>query len=600
MRLVLALALRVCVLPWHGARQVENNFMKTTLWKPIGLAGLLVVSCLGFEPLTASAQNDAATAAQLEAASAAVMSEQNAALAAAEASEAMGAEARAEANANGKRRNDFRNSFNKLGQGERRNAVVTFGKRAELKANQTAEAVVAIGGSAVAHGNVRDAVVAIGGDVTLDGAEVGDAVVAVLGNIKVLPGSVVHGELVAVGGKVEVAEGAKVEGEIQEVDFGAFGLPSLEWLKQWLVQCVFKLRPLALGPGLGWIWMVAGAYFLFYLLVAVAFPRPVEVCLGEITRRPATTFLIGLLTKVLLPLIFVILAATGIGVVVIPFLVAALFFGALIGKVAFLEYLGQSLGRAFGMTPLIKPVVAFLIGSLILTLLYLVPILGLITLALTGLWGLGVAITAAFGAFRRELPERPATPPPASMTGQPWPTTAASMAAFAADAPPVTAPEYGVPPASGGAEGGLPPTPMAVPMSPSAAASEVLSFPRASFWERLGAAFLDVIIVSILGTLVGGPPQGFLVALAYFAGMWAWKGTTVGGVVLNLKVVRLDDRPVTFAVALVRGLASVLSVIVLFLGFLWMIWDRDKQTWHDKIAGTVVIRLPRGMPLVCL
>ena len=141
---------------------------------------------------------------------------------------------------------------------------------------------------------------------------------------------------------------------------------------------------------------------------------------------------------------------------------------------------------------------------------------------------------------------------------------------------------------------------MAASLSAPPVASEVLSFPRASFWERLGAAFLDVIIVSILASLVGGPPLGFLVALAYFAGMWAWKGTTVGGVVLNLKVVRLDDKPVTFTVALVRGLAAAFSVIVLFLGFLWMIWDREKQTWHDKIAGTVVIRLPRGMPLVCL
>lgn len=567
------------------------------MWKNIGLAGLLVAGCIGFGHSTASAQDDAASAAQLEASA---VSTTNTPTDAMRRRFGLREDLATEADVKAERRNDFRDSFDKHGLAQRRNAVVTFGKRAELKTNETADAVVAIGGSAAAHGNVRDAVVAIGGDVTIDGAEVGDAVVAVLGNIKVLPGSVVHGAVVAVGGKVEVAEGATVEGEIQEIDFGAFGLPSLDWLKQWLVQCVFKLRPLALGPGLVWVWMVAGAFFLFYLLVAVAFPRPVEICLAEITRRPATTFLIGLLTLILFPLIFVLLAATGIGVVVFPFLVAALFFGALIGKVAFLEYLGQSLGRAFGMTPLIKPVVAFLIGSLILTLVYLVPILGLITLALTALWGLGVAITAAFGSLRREMPERPTSPPPPTMPDPARSAMAASTAAFAAGAPPITTPEYGVPPTTGSAEAGLPPTPMAVPMGASAAASEVLSFPRASFWERLGAAFLDVIIVSILGTLVGGPPQGLLVALAYFAGMWAWKGTTVGGVVLNLKVVRLDDKPVTFAVALVRGLAAALSVIVLFLGFLWMIWDREKQTWHDKIAGTVVIRLPRGMPLVCL
>ena len=116
----------------------------------------------------------------------------------------------------------------------------------------------------------------------------------------------------------------------------------------------------------------------------------------------------------------------------------------------------------------------------------------------------------------------------------------------------------------------------------------------------MSAAFLDVIIAAILSAFVGGLPLGFLVALAYFAGMWTWKGTTIGGIVLNLKVVRLDAQPVTFAVALVRGLASALSVIVFFVGFLWIILDRDKQTWHDKIAGTVVVRSPRAMSLVCL
>jgi len=156
-----------------------------------------------------------------------------------------------------------------------------------------------------------------------------------------------------------------------------------------------------------------------------------------------------------------------------------------------------------------------------------------------------------------------------------------------------------VPPTSINLEAGLPPKPMTVSASPPVV-SEVLTLPRANFWERMGAAFLDVILVSILGSFVGGPPLGYLVALAYFAGMWAWKGTTIGGIVLNLKVVRLDDQPVTFVVALVRGLASAFSVIVLFLGFFWMIWDREKQTWHDKIAGTVVVRQPRGMPLVCL
>jgi uncharacterized RDD family membrane protein YckC len=115
----------------------------------------------------------------------------------------------------------------------------------------------------------------------------------------------------------------------------------------------------------------------------------------------------------------------------------------------------------------------------------------------------------------------------------------------------------------------------------------------------MGAGFLDMILVGILSGLVGKPPLGLLVMLAYFAGMWAWKGTTVGGVVLKLKVVRLDGQPITFQVALVRGLAGVFSVVVLFLGFLWIAWDKEKQGWHDKIAGTAVVRLPHTQSLMC-
>jgi uncharacterized RDD family membrane protein YckC len=129
---------------------------------------------------------------------------------------------------------------------------------------------------------------------------------------------------------------------------------------------------------------------------------------------------------------------------------------------------------------------------------------------------------------------------------------------------------------------------------------DALSHPKAGFWERMAAAFLDIVLVSILGGLAHSPVLWLLISLAYFAGMWTWKGTTVGGIVLGLKVARLDGRPLTFVVALVRALAAAFSVIVLFLGFLWIVWDADKQGWHDRIAGTVVLRLPRGTPLVCI
>jgi len=74
---------------------------------------------------------------------------------------------------------------------------------------------------------VRDAVVAIGGNVNIEGAEVGDAVVAVMGGWKVARGSIVHGDVVAVGGGTDVAEARPLSGQIQPVEIPGVNVPRL-------------------------------------------------------------------------------------------------------------------------------------------------------------------------------------------------------------------------------------------------------------------------------------------------------------------------------------------------------------------------------------
>jgi len=59
----------------------------------------------------------------------------------------------------------------------------------------------------------------------------------------------------------------------------------------------------------------------------------------------------------------------------------------------------------------------------------------------------------------------------------------------------------------------------------------------------------------------------------------------------GLKVVRVNGEPLGFARALLRWAGYLPSSLVFGLGFLWIAWDRNKQAWHDKIAGTRVIRL---------
>jgi uncharacterized RDD family membrane protein YckC len=468
-----------------------------------------------------------------------------------------------------------------------RGPLVVVGHDVVLKAGDTAEAVVVIGGSAKIHGKVRDAAVVIFGDLEVDG-EVADAAVAVLGNIKVGPTARIHGDVVAVGGTADVADGATIGKEPVAIDFP-------DWIKKWFLHCFLKMRPLA--PQVGWVWVIAGITFLLYLLIAAAFPRPVGACLNELTRRPATTFLMGLLAKLLLPVILLILAATGVGLIVTPFAIAAVVLGAIVGKVALLEWLGLKVGQHFGTDGLQNRLVAFVLGSVIITLLYLVPVLGMLTFAITSVWGLGCAATASFGSLRKELPEKPAAPaggaglPGMGGVGQGTSTVVGAPAGSLA---------FGAAGETGFAGTGNPESATATMAMPPPVMPEILTFPKAGFWERMAAGFLDLVLVGILGGLIHVPPLGLLVALAYFAGMWTWKGTTIGGIVLGLKVVRTDGQPVTFAAALVRALAGAFSMVVLFLGFLWIAWDAEKQGWHDRIAGTVVLRLPRGTPLVVL
>lgn len=458
--------------------------------------------------------------------------------------------------------------------GVRHDAIVVFGKDVELKVGDSADTVVVIGGSAKILGKCNEVVV-IGGDLEVSG-EVRRSSVVVLGTLRALKEAVLGGDVVGVGGGVEIANGATVSRQPVDVNFSGL---NLAWIKKWLVECVLKMRPLA--PQVGWVWAFAGVFFLIYALVAAAFPRPVEACVEELTRRPATTFLAGILIKILFPVLTLLLVMTGVGVLFIPFLIAAWVLGFVVGKVAILEYLGGKIGKSFGAD--MKPLAALLIGTIIITLLYLVPFVGLLTFGVISLWGLGATVTAAFARCRRERPAKPPMTPSSPGTGP-------------------SAPDAGVPPMAGAgtfAQEAAVAT-SAESTTPQRHLPPALAFPRASFWERMGAAFLDIVIVSILGALVGGPPQGFLVALAYFAGMWAWKGTTVGGVVLKLQVARADGGPVTFLVALVRGIAAAFSAIVLFLGFFWIAWDPDKQAWHDKIVGTVVLRMPYSTALVCL
>jgi uncharacterized RDD family membrane protein YckC len=75
----------------------------------------------------------------------------------------------------------------------------------------------------------------------------------------------------------------------------------------------------------------------------------------------------------------------------------------------------------------------------------------------------------------------------------------------------------------------------------------------------------------------------------YFVYMMSKFQTTIGGMVMKIKIVKEDGSRATTADIILRELASGLSFIVLCIGYLRMFWHPRKQTWHDTLSKTVVI-----------
>ncbi len=123
----------------------------------------------------------------------------------------------------------------------------------------------------------------------------------------------------------------------------------------------------------------------------------------------------------------------------------------------------------------------------------------------------------------------------------------------------------------------------------------------AGFWIRVLAVILDTLIVGIPLAIVflaigdererdepgaaAADPQPLYTII-----LWVQWGRTIGGRILGLRLVRVDGQPVTYGTAVVRYLMLIVSAIALLLGIIWVAFDKRKQGWMDKAAGTYVIR----------
>lgn len=121
----------------------------------------------------------------------------------------------------------------------------------------------------------------------------------------------------------------------------------------------------------------------------------------------------------------------------------------------------------------------------------------------------------------------------------------------------------------------------------------------AGFGRRLGAAVVDALIVG-LGTgffqLLAPDSSavhalGTLGSVLYYVLFVGLRGQTPGKMALGIKVLGPDGGPPGAVRAFIREvIGKFFSALVLCLGYLWMLWDPRRQCWHDKLAGTVVVR----------
>jgi len=125
---------------------------------------------------------------------------------------------------------------------------------------------------------------------------------------------------------------------------------------------------------------------------------------------------------------------------------------------------------------------------------------------------------------------------------------------------------------------------------------------RAPFWMRAIAFIIDGVVVAIpsyalsVVILQQGPGGRYginvLLSLMYFAYFWSApeKGQTLGMSLFNLHVVKADGSYLDGGKAFIRYIGLIVAQIPFGLGLLWAAFDPNKQGWHDKIAGTYVIR----------
>ncbi|CAA6810306.1 MAG: RDD family protein [uncultured Thiotrichaceae bacterium] len=132
----------------------------------------------------------------------------------------------------------------------------------------------------------------------------------------------------------------------------------------------------------------------------------------------------------------------------------------------------------------------------------------------------------------------------------------------------------------------------------------------AGFWRRFLATILDTVFILLItipltylvygdafldseAFVMGGADVviNYLLPFILVIAFWIYKSATPGKMMMGIKIIDAETggKPST-GQYIGRYFGYILSTIALLLGYFWVIWDKKKQGWHDKLAKTLVVR----------
>jgi uncharacterized RDD family membrane protein YckC len=438
-----------------------------------------------------------------------------------------------------------------IGGGKHEGNLVTGQNFVLEKGESTSGDLVLVRGHAKIDGTVNGDCVLVGSDADISGTINGDAV-SVASKMRFSPGTVINGDFVSVVSTVSDSSHVHVNGE--RINLDVFPPDTLLGFDKWFSGTVLLLRPMSPESFTSWF----GALFVlaFCLGIGALFPRLLADTGKVLQERAPASLLSGLAIVPAAALFCFLLLITVLGVFVIPFVVATLVVFALIGNAAVFQAIGQRLA------PKLKDhkhgsLVWIALGAVICWIIYFIPVIGFLAGSLVFLTGLG--------AFSLYVVDRARATPS---------TRQVAPAKALADEPSQESP-------------------------PVRRTATLVAGNMTDFWRRLGANLIDLVVLYSLLQFTGITRILVPGWVLYRFGMYVWRSATLGEIVLNLRVEKLDGGNLIndYGTAMVRALASLLSLLPLGLGFLWILFDPQRQTWHDKISGSAVVPIaPRSEP----